>query len=77
LYAYAHTNLGPLLLSGILEFPYDEYIESRMLQITRIRKIAHGSAGTTGVIPSEPNMKNPGRMPGFFIAYNFSFAKQA
>ena len=48
-----------------------------MLQITRIRKIAHGSAGTTGVIPSEPNMKKPGRMPGFFIAYNFSFAKQA
>jgi len=43
-----------------------------MFQITRIKKIAQGLAGTTGVIPSEPNMKNPGRMPGFFIAYIFA-----
>jgi hypothetical protein len=42
LYALAHINLGPLLLSAILEFSYDEVIESRMLQTTRIRKIAPG-----------------------------------
>jgi len=35
-------KLGPLLLCGILEFSYDEVIESRMLQTTRIRKIAPG-----------------------------------
>jgi hypothetical protein len=69
LYALAHTNLGSLLLVEIQEISYDEAIENRMFQITRIRKIAQGLAGTTGVIPSEPNIKNPGRMPGFFIAY--------
>ena len=42
LYAQAHINLGPLLLCGILEFSYDEVIENRMFQTTRIRKIAPG-----------------------------------
>jgi hypothetical protein len=57
LYALAYVNSSSFLLFGLLEFSYDEYIESRTLQIARIRKIAHGSAGTTVVIPSEPNMK--------------------
>ncbi|PPC56064.1 hypothetical protein AbaMCR56_15775 [Acinetobacter baumannii] len=35
LYALAYVNSGSLLLVGILEFFYDEYIESRMLQIIR------------------------------------------
>jgi hypothetical protein len=40
-----------------VEFFYDEDIESRMLQITRIRKIAQGRSGTTGVIPHSPIQK--------------------
>jgi hypothetical protein len=36
-------KLGPLRLSRIGEFSYDEAIENRMFQTTRIRKIAPGT----------------------------------
>jgi hypothetical protein len=67
LYALAYINSGPLLLSGILGFSYDGYIKSRMLQITRIRK-SHRISRYDRSYTKRTHTKNPGRMPGFFIA---------
>jgi hypothetical protein len=71
LYALAYANSGPLLLFRILKFFYDEDIESRMLQITRIRKIAQGRSGTTGRYTKNGIRKTPTGYRGFLLSISF------
>ena len=67
LYAVTYSNLRNLLLADQSVISYDEVIESRKLQTTRIRKISTRMVRYDRSYTLQPNTKNPDRMSGFFI----------
>ena len=67
LYALTYSNLRNLLLADQSVISYDEVIESRKLQTTRIRKISTRMVRYDRSYTLQPNTKNPDRMSGFFI----------
>ncbi|PCN59354.1 hypothetical protein CF596_13555, partial [Acinetobacter sp. YT-02] len=67
LYALTYSNLRNLLLADQSVISYDEAIESRKLQTTRIKKISTRMVRYDRSYTLQPNTKNPDRMSGFFI----------
>ncbi|HAV5522782.1 TPA: hypothetical protein JI120_16600 [Acinetobacter baumannii] len=59
-----------LLLADQSVISYDEAIESRKLQTTRIKKISTRMVRYDRSYTLQPNTKNPDRMSGFFIILN-------
>jgi len=64
----AYSNLMNLLLADQSVISYDEAIESRKLQTTRIKKISTRMVRYDRSYTLQPNTKNPDRMSGFFIS---------
>jgi hypothetical protein len=77
LYALAHTNSGPLRLYDLATISYDGFIRNRKFRTIikiqiRTRTVRYDRSYT-----KRTHTKKPDILSGFFIAYHFSFAKQA
>jgi hypothetical protein len=76
LYAYAYINFGSLHLCDPASISYDGHIENRKFQ-RRITRDRHKESKVRQELYRANQYKKPRQDAGFFIAYHFSFAKQA